>query len=84
LDRHHTIDLSAPSFLPPACDIQSCLQRNNYNDAKCHSYVEALYRCCDKMYRDAEKAGKSADEAKSTACPVRSVVERKMKAMGRS
>jgi hypothetical protein len=33
------------------------------------------------MYRDAEKRGVGAEEAKSTACPIRSVVERRIKRM---
>ncbi|KAI9634616.1 uncharacterized protein MKK02DRAFT_16672, partial [Dioszegia hungarica] len=64
-----------------ACAIQDCLGKYNYNEAKCQSYVAALYRCCDTMYRDAEKRGVGAEEAKSTACPIRSVVERRIKRM---
>ncbi|ORX37042.1 hypothetical protein BD324DRAFT_579898 [Kockovaella imperatae] len=64
-----------------ACAIQTCLSKNNYNESKCASYVEALYRCCDTMYKKAEKEGKSADEAKSTACPMREVVSRRMKSI---
>jgi hypothetical protein len=41
--------------------------------------VEALYKCCDNMYKTADKEG--GDVPKSTACPIRSVVERKMKAI---
>ncbi|WVQ65455.1 uncharacterized protein L199_003631 [Kwoniella botswanensis] len=57
-----------------ACAIQSCLTKNNYNESACSSYVEALYRCCQKMYESTND-----NESKSTACPIRSVVERKMK-----
>lgn len=31
------------------------------------------------MYAQAEKEGRSAEEAKSTACPIPSVVKRKLK-----
>jgi hypothetical protein len=33
------------------------------------------------MYRDAEKKGIREEDAKSTACPIRSVVERRLKRM---
>jgi hypothetical protein len=35
------------------------------------------------MYREAEKRGKSPEEAKSTACPIKSVVDRKMRTLGK-
>ena len=54
--------------------------KNNYNESACSSYVESLYRCCQKMYIQADKEGKQLnEETKSTACPIRSVVERKLK-----
>ncbi|WVW85088.1 hypothetical protein I302_107125 [Kwoniella bestiolae CBS 10118] len=62
-----------------ACAIQSCLTKNNYNESACSAYVESLYRCCQKMYAAADREGRSAEESKSTACPIRSVVERKMR-----
>ncbi|WWC71111.1 uncharacterized protein I206_105064 [Kwoniella pini CBS 10737] len=62
-----------------ACAIQSCLTKNNYNESACSAYVESLYRCCQKVYQDADKSGKRIEESPSTACPIRSVVERKMK-----
>ncbi|WVR06654.1 hypothetical protein IAU60_003686 [Kwoniella sp. DSM 27419] len=60
-----------------ACAIQTCLTRNNYNESVCASYVESLYRCCSEMYARAEKDGRGVSG--STACPIKSVVERKMK-----
>lgn len=66
-----------------ACAIQDCLTRNNYNEVKCQSAVQALYKCCDAMYAQAARDGKSMDEAKSTACPVKSVVDRKLKQWAR-
>ena len=73
----------ADSLTPfPACAIQTCLSRNSYNEAKCTSYVEALYKCCDAMYTQAERNGKGG-ETKSTACPVRDVVKRRMKSIGK-
>jgi hypothetical protein len=48
--------------------------------------VEALYRCCDQFYKAVDKqavtnlAGVERPEVvKSTACPIKSVVDRKMK-----
>ncbi|GFZ50479.1 hypothetical protein JCM24511_08236 [Saitozyma sp. JCM 24511] len=66
-----------------ACAIQDCLSKHNYSESACQSYVESLYKCCDRMYREAEKRGKSPEEAKSTACPIKSVVDRKMRTMGK-
>ncbi|KAK8858911.1 hypothetical protein IAR55_003142 [Kwoniella newhampshirensis] len=60
-----------------ACAIQTCLTRNNYNESKCQSAVRDLYSCCVEMYRSAEKEGR--EMGGSTACPIRSVVERRMK-----
>lgn len=75
----HLLDASA-------CAIQTCLSRNSYNQAKCEQYVEALYRCCDQFYKAVDKqsvtnmAGVERPEVvESTACPIRSIVERKMK-----
>ncbi|WVO18626.1 hypothetical protein L204_106345 [Cryptococcus depauperatus] len=60
-----------------ACEIQSCIQRNNYDEFKCQAQVEALYRCCLKMYRNAERDNSKA--AQSTACPIKEIVERRIK-----
>ncbi|WVQ84248.1 hypothetical protein IAT38_006400 [Cryptococcus sp. DSM 104549] len=60
-----------------ACNIQSCLTRNNYDESRCQSYVEALYRCCSEMYKTAERDGSKVPE--STACPLKDIVERRLK-----
>ncbi|OCF39245.1 hypothetical protein I317_06963 [Kwoniella heveanensis CBS 569] len=71
-----------------ACAIQSCLTRNNYNDAKCQTYVFNLYKCCSEMYKNqidkSDKgshsgSGSGSGGSESSACPIQSVVERKMK-----
>ncbi|KAL7420452.1 hypothetical protein Q5752_004402 [Cryptotrichosporon argae] len=62
-----------------ACAIQACLTKRAYDEAKCAAQVEALYRCCARLYDAASAAGKSTDEAKSTACPLERVVRRKMR-----
>lgn len=59
-----------------ACAIQDCLSKYNYNEQKCQDYVESLYRCCAKMYDQNKEHGK---DGKSTACPIESVVRRRMK-----
>ncbi|KAK1925913.1 hypothetical protein DB88DRAFT_485577 [Papiliotrema laurentii] len=64
-----------------ACAIQSCLSRNNYNEAKCTAYVDSLYKCCRDMYAAAQQPG--GQVPKSTACPIESVVNRRIKAMER-
>jgi hypothetical protein len=71
----------ATSATQAACAIQDCLSANSYNEAKCQNYVNNLYKCCMGMYRSAESKGMSSEDAKdlSTACPIRSVVERRMK-----
>ena len=62
-----------------ACAIQDCLSKHNYNEQKCQDYVGNLYRCCAKMYdQNKEQGGK---EGKSTACPIESVVRRRMKSI---
>ena len=87
---HTTSDILTTSHHAPlshaahvACAIQDCLSKHNYSESACQSYVESLYKCCDRMYREAEKRGKSPEQAKSTACPIKSVVDRKMRVMGK-
>lgn len=65
-----------------ACAIQDCLTRANYNEQKCASYVDALYKCCSGMYAAAKEGG--GEIPKSTACPIESVVNRRMKAMAKN
>ena len=66
--------------LTTACAIQSCLTRTNYNEQKCQDYVDKLYKCCRDMYAADSDSSK---DAKSTACPIKSVVDRRIKAMER-
>ncbi|OWT35719.1 hypothetical protein J008_06491 [Cryptococcus neoformans] len=60
-----------------ACEIQSCIQRNNYDESKCQSQIFALYKCCLNMYQTTEKEGTKPPE--SSACPLKEIVERRMK-----
>ncbi|ORZ05412.1 hypothetical protein BCR42DRAFT_428250 [Absidia repens] len=56
---------SPPKEGPPpcqqfACAIQDCLQRNDYQEAKCQKSMKALRDCCEKLL---EQGGSS------TCCP---------------
>ncbi|KAI9295887.1 hypothetical protein K502DRAFT_201176 [Neoconidiobolus thromboides FSU 785] len=43
-----------------ACQLQTCLQNKQYQEAKCQEYITALRECCKKIL----------DEGKtSTCCP---------------
>ena len=68
--------------LTAACAIQDCLTRYNYNEQKCSSSVDALYKCCAEMYRVAKEHG--GEVPKSTACPIESVVNRRMKSRAKA
>ncbi|KAM3508050.1 hypothetical protein MY11210_006898 [Beauveria gryllotalpidicola] len=62
-----------PPCHPPACAIQDCLTKNNYNEAKCQDVIKALYTCCEFFY---ERYG---DDASSPSCPKPSLLRLKMK-----
>ncbi|KAI6009869.1 hypothetical protein EDC04DRAFT_2581428 [Pisolithus marmoratus] len=57
-------------LLSAACALQNCLSVNTYSPDKCDKFVKALYLCCNEMYR------RDGKDATSSACPMRSVVER--------
>jgi len=57
-----------PPCHPRACAIQDCLQKSNYNEAKCQEQVKALYECCNAFY---EKYG---DHASTVSCPKASLL----------
>ncbi|KAJ7189261.1 DUF1903-domain-containing protein [Mycena filopes] len=52
-----------------ACALQTCIGKNTYQPENCEERVRALYMCCQKMYAEDSKA-------RSTACPIESVVKR--------
>ncbi|KAF7860766.1 hypothetical protein EAF04_008284 [Stromatinia cepivora] len=56
-----------------ACAIQDCLAKNNYNEEKCRSQVDALYDCCNAFYE------KNGDDAKTVSCPKANLLRLKMK-----
>ncbi|KAI1209470.1 DUF1903-domain-containing protein [Annulohypoxylon truncatum] len=64
---------SKPPCHPRACAIQDCLTKNNYNEAKCSGFIDALYECCDAFYR------KHGDNATSASCPKASLLRLKLK-----
>jgi len=83
-----------PPCQAEACAIQTCLAQNSYNQEKCDGVLEKLYACCNELYKRNPKPPGMSDEEEaqklragkgekgkdfSTACPMRSVVERKCK-----
>ncbi|KAI8096500.1 uncharacterized protein BX664DRAFT_324139 [Halteromyces radiatus] len=49
--------MSSPQAKSPpcqqfACAIQDCLQRNDYQEAKCRSSLNALKECCEKLLKE--------------------------------
>ncbi|CAO3635692.1 unnamed protein product [Cunninghamella blakesleeana] len=40
---------SSPPCQQFACQLQDCLQRNNYQESKCQSSIKALKECCDQL-----------------------------------
>ncbi|KAI0846928.1 DUF1903-domain-containing protein [Daldinia vernicosa] len=64
---------SNPPCHPRACAIQDCLGKNDYDEAKCSRYIDALYECCDAFYK------KHGDNATSPSCPKPNLLRLKMK-----
>ncbi|QLQ81358.1 hypothetical protein HG537_0F01190 [Torulaspora globosa] len=56
-----------------ACAIQNCLLRNDYDESKCRTVVQELYRCCQRFY---EQQGTAA---RSRCCPLPHVLRDKMR-----
>ncbi|KAF7884510.1 uncharacterized protein EAF02_004846 [Botrytis sinoallii] len=50
-----------------------CLAKNNYNEEKCRSQIDALYDCCNAFYE------KNGDDANSVSCPKANLLRLKMK-----
>ncbi|KAE8246990.1 hypothetical protein A4X06_0g4776 [Tilletia controversa] len=63
---------SEPACHPEACKIQSCLQKNGFQQERCENVVRELYRCCAQFYRE------KGDGAESDSCPLPRVVRRKL------
>lgn len=60
---------------PRACAIQSCLDRNGFNQAKCEHLIDDLYRCCHSFYQQRGR------DAQADSCPIPSVVDRRINRM---
>ncbi|CAI2168751.1 11030_t:CDS:2 [Funneliformis geosporum] len=37
--------------LNEACQIQTCLQKNDYQEARCQQAIDKLLQCCDKLLK---------------------------------
>lgn len=59
---------------PLACQIQTCLQKNNFNQAKCENLVDDLYRCCLKVYKE-------DPNLEMDSCPLKKYVDRRIDRM---
>ncbi len=60
-----------------ACALQSCLQKNTYDAARCDKLVDDLYRCCARFYQANPDYKTQPD-----ACPKPAETSRKMKQRG--
>lgn len=49
------------------------MTKNNYNEAKCDKFVDALYECCQAFYE------KNGEQATTASCPKFSLLKLKMK-----
>jgi len=49
-----------------ACDIQVCLQGNNYNEDKCKKFFESLTKCCEKFWKNSVVCEGVPTESKKT------------------
>ncbi|KAI0087068.1 hypothetical protein BDY19DRAFT_893523 [Irpex rosettiformis] len=58
----------------PACNLQTCLNKNTYAPDKCSKQMRDLYVCCARMYDETN------DKGESTACPLPSVTRKWLKA----
>ncbi|KAI9305572.1 hypothetical protein BJ944DRAFT_239534 [Cunninghamella echinulata] len=49
-------DNKKSSSIPPcqqfACQLQDCLQRNNYQEEKCQTSIKALKQCCEQLLNE--------------------------------
>ncbi|KAI5953942.1 CMC4 [Candida margitis] len=55
-----------------ACAIQDCLLRNGYNESKCTTYIDDLYKCCKEFYEE------HGSDAKSVCCPKFNLLQLKL------
>ncbi|KAK6344458.1 Cx9C motif-containing protein 4, mitochondrial [Orbilia brochopaga] len=62
-----------PPCYSKACAIQSCIQKNNFDESKCQDQIDALYACCAEFYR------RKGRDAKSVSCPKPNLLDLKIK-----
>ena len=65
---------------PQACRIQSCLQKNTFQQDKCENLIDDLYRCCARFYRDGTTT--QSKGIQPDACPVSKTVDRRIATKG--
>lgn len=58
------------------CAIQTCLQKNNYDESRCTYLIDMLYECCAELYK---REGSGAKNTNTTCCPKESLLRLKMK-----
>ncbi|WBW74417.1 mitochondrial intermembrane space protein [Schizosaccharomyces osmophilus] len=58
-----------------ACNLQNCIQRNQYNQSKCEEYINSLLKCCNLWY---SQNGSESKESPNS-CPQYSILLRQMK-----
>lgn len=61
---------------PIACDIQACIQRNQFQQDRCDYLVKRLYQCCASYYK------KYGRESECVSCPKPDALDRKLRDMG--
>lgn len=61
---------------PLACDLQSCIQRHQFQQYRCDHIVAQLYRCCAGFYK------RHGNDARCASCPEPKKLQEKMDKMG--
>lgn len=54
-------------------DFIACIQKNNFDEAKCKQQIDALYACCNLFYK------RDGDDASTLSCPKAGLLRLKMK-----
>ncbi|GBB91596.1 hypothetical protein RclHR1_00190009 [Rhizophagus clarus] len=44
-------DKNQQPCLREACQIQTCLQNNNYQESRCQKVIEELFKCCEELIK---------------------------------
>lgn len=58
---------------PFACNIQACIQRNQFNQERCEHLVDQLYQCCQAFYAEHGK------DVRCASCPTPAKLEEKIR-----